>query len=1353
MNCSTTDLWNLIKIVVRTSDFDPDTSIIKNEGSGMLCCFKGKTYLLTAGHCAVNWESGNFMVEYYKTVTNGVPEFVKLFIKRKVFLVFDSSRGLDYAIFEVENPNNGFLNESRIKFEDASKPDLDKVLYYTYGYPRTNRNGQAFNAEFIPPCSWVLDVPSNHHRTFHDLVVGLSGSPILSSNDDATYNFLAIQKKTLDNSGSYNTVLSTFATYFKDLLNTIDSRESIASFVHQSIDDHADYIERRVQLWTPESSSYLFDEDEHRYTLYEYLTEAVPSVQSFRFLLLAPAQSGKTYELTHLAHILAAEEYNVAIKNAKELTIDDISNLPQHEAVDGHKTVVIIDAIDETPIGFDNIVSKLNNYSEEHPTVKILVSCRQNFNVDKLLKGFTPLYLSDLTFEEASQIIDARTEDTSRADQLKEYICRLDIRDYAHNIFCLLTLITYKNRSNRLPINKSELYKLFVDSSQLHERGADREAADKRKQERIKFQQKCALVMILAGHQSLTCEELMRIDGVANPDLLYDRLPRSLFNNLGDGSYEFVNNAIREYLAAEYCLNMTLEEFQKVVCFYGTAQIKPQWYNVVLLWLQQKSSQQQPLKPVIIDWISASAKELILQCDATSIDSRTRFLLVQNILEDLKKRRTFFDVFRVEDYKRLYRFAEGEELINYLTQELNLDSDKYIYNVLCLTPYINYDQLQQYNKGLYTRLVDELYNVVIQYGETEGCSGCYYFMYLSKHFYSSEQYVERLFSILKDWRNQEAICAMSTVCNYGGWADNYLDWLLASESFLRQERYVSVHRSPLYKALCKIKSGKNAGRVLEHITAPDFVRFENDADDYLCLLKSILSTIYQHREDVGLLEQVKLSFDSLFIEHPYYLSPSISGKALDEYEAFFELTYGKDKDVDNKIKEIRGFGKISPEKQEQYRQLRQRTFDEMCDYGCFSAKIKAIAQVVDEGYSDPAVCVQKAGYASDSYALNFILMSGFLHTIDKFQLIERITNLEYYEDFRMCEIVNALLQRNRDVSVSPAQIESATQTAVKHLCAPNNVRTHQDYEIFKQAIHLLLSGYGSLEKDALIALLPMYATEHITKTESLDDSSFDAPTMSLLQYAENQIGREKIIDLLTYWVCCRHDIGDDQYILFADYLVKNGNPETLDVVFEEVFKHRNPAVIELLSEKFIQISEFRQKLVDRIDSLNEDVKMLLLLNSIDNNIDVVWAQSYLKELFPVLKPFNMQRAIYQLLKIGSKQMLEYVSDNRENVFNQNFSYIFSFNNPDCLDTLLDLYPYIFKKEDVMHISSSSILVSVGNIAQQSLDLLNHANEAITKITEEPGMPNLLILAENYRTLYYQRMDRQMTIDEAIAVIE
>ena len=104
---------------------DGNGANILNQASGVMHIYRGHPYLLTAAHCVKDATKNLVNVEC-KIKTDPVA-FKKLRVLKVLASVYDLEKGLDYAVLEIDNPNNGFLSEGSVRltnFSTSARIDL-----------------------------------------------------------------------------------------------------------------------------------------------------------------------------------------------------------------------------------------------------------------------------------------------------------------------------------------------------------------------------------------------------------------------------------------------------------------------------------------------------------------------------------------------------------------------------------------------------------------------------------------------------------------------------------------------------------------------------------------------------------------------------------------------------------------------------------------------------------------------------------------------------------------------------------------------------------------------------------------------------------------------------------------------------------------------------------------------------------------------------------------------------------------------------------------------------------------------------------------------------------------------------
>ena len=124
------------------------------------------------------------------------------------------------------------------------------------------------------------------------------------------------------------------------------------------------------------------------------------------------------------------------------------------------RLVVIIDALDEKFEGDARfrLYNEIETYAEEHPNMKMILTCRENFISEFRFKGFTELTLSYLTWQDVERFLISKGMGNVVAD-----IENRRLYEFVRTPFYLIALSEYYKERHELPENKGELYDYFIE--------------------------------------------------------------------------------------------------------------------------------------------------------------------------------------------------------------------------------------------------------------------------------------------------------------------------------------------------------------------------------------------------------------------------------------------------------------------------------------------------------------------------------------------------------------------------------------------------------------------------------------------------------------------------------------------------------------------------------------------------------------------------------------------------------------------------------------------------------------------------------------------------------------------------
>lgn len=142
----------------------------------------------------------------------------------------------------------------------------------------------------------------------------------------------------------------------------------------------------------------------------------------------------------------------------------------------------------------------------------------------------------------------------------------------------------------------------------------------------------------------------------------------------------------------------------------------------------------------------------------------------------------------------------------------------------------------------------------------------------------------------------------------------------------------------------------------------------------------------------------------------------------------------------------------------------------------------------------------------------------------------------------------------------------------------------------------------------------------------------------------------------------------------------------------------------------------------------------------------------LEERMHIFNGYNKKQCVRILLNLGSIFALKYVAENAEEVMRDGDFLQFSYTTIEALPLLSAIYPFARKREFDMP-SAMSILNSMGEIAASSEENYEAVNEELDELA---GISNqfadIVLYKQNFKNRLLQRMEKEMSLDEALKAI-
>lgn len=576
------------------------------------------------------------------------------------------------------------------------------------------------------------------------------------------------------------------------------------------------YIQRycTLRLKSEEVFKYLLDHRKfERYKLVDIVSGRT-ECEGNRFILYSDAQTGKTTELLRLGWELQNEGKLVPIMFKIKGCKDIRQELPALSKDIEKGLVVIIDALDEKfegDIRF-SLYNEIEAFAEEHPYMKIVLTCRENFSGEHRFNGFTELVLNDLNWNDSVDFLKEKG-----LGNIVEEIEKRKLYEFVRTPFYLMALADYYKKNKCLPENKGELYDFFIDRrlQQEEELGLKQDTEMTSTGKRLLG--KMAVAMQLTGANGLKKEELLNLYDNRYDD--YNRILRTGLIEPVDGGYGFTHNSFKEYFVSRYLFALgSLDEIRKLCCYHGTKIIRTGWNNTVALLLAQLPKDSELAKQILA-WIVSDNKEMVLYVDRNLFDIQKRTAIFKDIMEWHKSKILRLADYMSSKYEDLMNFGCSAESIDYLMDELREceEVNSHTVNILFLMRYLRIEDLT-------TAQAFAMRTVLLQMLEKfkEDDEHIYVFFEVFRNSWlKTEENADAIYHILKDSKHPNIVNHLVEYFTDTGCAEKYADVIIEKGKYIhdvRKDGYTRIiSRDNLYEAYQAFTTWESVKKALEQL--------------------------------------------------------------------------------------------------------------------------------------------------------------------------------------------------------------------------------------------------------------------------------------------------------------------------------------------------------------------------------------------------------------------------------------------------------------------------------------------------------------------------------------------------------
>lgn len=1341
MPLTTITISKLDRIAVRTSLVNPaDPAPCQdgsNKGSGLLIGSKRKWYVLTAKHCVRDRKKEEILVQ----LKNEDGTFRRL-------NVYDVKRddSEEWALLEVERPQHKIHHsEVRLGNEETIHSVRDREAFAFRGYPAMYRKGQTLDVKFNSTNEWSVKGQFDLTEcSFADYIEGFSGSGIVTELDRKIY-CVGIVEEVKGTTGLYGTVRSTPSSFYAQALaakGEVDFMKSLQKGSKENAyEEPMGYITRYCRQHEDDGNlGFIFVEDD-KHTLLDYVSGRVDGCDANHYILMGDAQSGKTYEMHHLACELEKDGYDV-----KFLTHQDFQKLKEID--DEENIAILVDALDESPDGsFDDIILAISECANRHEHNLIVVSTRDGYVKQEQLTGFCRLRLEDLSGKQ----IDARIlEKCPDAEKLFAQIRDSGLADQIVKPYFLDYVIKSFNEGLELPANNALLYQGWVKGCcRLVAKKHPELAPDENSAYRPLL--KMALAMQLTTNVTISREDLQKVVGEEGLHLL--NLNELVVHD--EGGYTFVHNSVREFLVAEHLLSLSDERVKTYVCYQETETINPVWTNVTLLWLQLLCQRDGQLGQNLIQWLvgNTEARNLLVSCDKSYIAEDTRFEVFRVIIEDVSRKGRYLSWFDNSFLSRLVHFAEGKQFAAYLEEELSKFKEPCptYYNLMLVTTMVDWQYVEQTDGETYTRLRNMMMANLEVFRDQSPDSGFMYFL-LNAKFYSDREIVSRVFDLFGEDDRKDIISSLISFIVRADIGDEYMDYITSKSKVLSaRDSNIYLIRSMQYKAL---SSAKSTTAVLAALTcASSSLVADNiyNQDEYLEMVESLLQKLRQNvqtesREEIS--SVVSKCFLQRFEGKQLFVEARIR-QELDAYRNLLTSIDGWNEELEVLYSELYNRGLITPEQEAEIRARRQKDFDDFCDYETFKAQVMDVVQRYEESGSHDWIGF---GIGSDGHYND--LLNRYLAEICGIREMypehvrNSISNEASYYCYRMRIVEEHLSGKRKSYEISDKVMDAVIYTAtalLKEKIAGKFVSNSN----LKSALHLLIAGKVVLPDEELVAFLE-YSHECISGDIDINNYSDSVPLLSTMR---NQLGDEK----LSAAICDRlkeYRGGSHLYFIqWMRYLLGIDCQPAKELLLTLMKATKNEALRDSILSMLIEYNTGIDEICKMMPEMSNE-ELVHCCNDLEGHVE---CKDIIRELLEArlntFEGYYLKMCLRILFRNGSMKALVFAAGNTDLVGQSAEDFEFYYSLPEALPYLSALLPVV-QQSDYVRRATTSIIDSMGNIAERSdEDYGRVCAELDDCMKQEPKLSFLENTKVNFYKRLLQRKEHKMNIEEAIQNIE
>ena len=147
----------------------------------------------------------------------------------------------------------------------------------------------------------------------------------------------------------------------------------------------------------------MFSPESKEYSLDKILEEVVKNNELRKFVIFSTAQNGKTTELYRLYNIISKDVEKgvqfIAASSYSQFHHDSFFNILPCRLEENQ--YILLDGMDElNDKDRNSLINELRDFLKKYSKIKVVVTCRSNYNNGRMLSDFTQLEMLPLSYDE-----------------------------------------------------------------------------------------------------------------------------------------------------------------------------------------------------------------------------------------------------------------------------------------------------------------------------------------------------------------------------------------------------------------------------------------------------------------------------------------------------------------------------------------------------------------------------------------------------------------------------------------------------------------------------------------------------------------------------------------------------------------------------------------------------------------------------------------------------------------------------------------------------------------------------------------------------------------------------------------